>query len=231
MKKHQIEFKNYKMEHLKETVRDMTHISIIQVQKSKQALFKSDLDLALEVLSNWKRVKILKLKIDYDCKNFLALYNPVAVDLRLILSSLKISESLERIANHAEKICRVLKKNNAAFEVQMLRDFNIHIMFDTAIQMLHSMQEAMESESSAQAGETFKKDLHLNRFNREANDIAASFIIAEPNKTELILSILDIVHKLERIGDEAKNISERLIFYYEAKVLRHTSFYKGKEEE
>lgn len=219
------------MEHLRETLQIMTHSVIIQVQKSKQSLFKKDTDLALEVVSNSKRIKILKLKIDYDCKNFLALYNPVAVDLRFILSSIKISESLDRISNHTKKICMALERNSTELNVQILKAFNIHIMFDGAIQMLYNMQEAMDNENPDQAGETFKKDLHLNKINREADTLAFKYIMEDPENTKIIISLLEIIHKVERIGDEVKNISERLIFYYEAKVLRHSSFYKGTQDE
>lgn len=226
-----MEFKDYKTEHLKETVQDMTHIAIIQVQKTKQALFKSDTDLALEIMSNLKRIVVLKHKIDYDCKNYLALHTPVAVDLRLVLASLRISSSLGKIADHAGKICRILKKDPIRLNPSLLHAFHIYQMFDTAIQMLYNMQEAMGTENAKQAGEIFKKDLILNKTHLEAGEIAQRLIIENPDSVGIILSVLEIVHKLERIGDEAKNISERLIFYYEAKVLRHSSFYKGREDE
>jgi phosphate transport system protein len=227
----QIIFRDLKLEHLRDTLQIMTHSVIIQVQKSKQALFKNDTDLALEVMSNSRRINIFKLKIDYDCKNFLALYNPVAVDLRFILSSMKISESLERISNHTKKICTLFEKNSSDFNADILRAFNIHIMFDGAIQMLYNMQEAMDNENPEQAGEIFKKDLRLNKINREADTLAFHYIVEDPENTKTILSLLEIIHKVERIGDEVKNISERLIFYYEAKVVRHSSFYKGEQED
>lgn len=225
-----MEFKDYKTEHLKETVQDMTHIAIIQVQKTKQTLFKNDADLVLEILSNLKRIVVLKHKIDYDCKNYLALHTPVAVDLRLILASLRISSSLGKIAGHIEKICRIFKKNREKLKPELLHSFSIYKMFDTAIQMLYEMQEAMGTENSSQAGEIFKRDLLLNKIKLEANQIAQQIILSNPEDTDIILSVLEIIHKLERIGDEAKNISERLIFYYEAKVVRHTSYYKGRKD-
>lgn len=223
-----MDFRDYKTEHLKETLQDMSHIAIIQVQKTKQALFKNDLELALEILSNLKRVVVLKHKIDYDCKNYLALHTPVAVDLRLVLAALRISSSLGKIADHAGKICRILGKKQSKLSLEVLHAFDIYKMFDTAIQMLYLMQEAMETENANQAGEIFKKDLYLNHANLEANSIARDFILKDPEDTPVMLSMLEIVHKLERIGDEAKNIIERLIFYYEGRVLRHTSFYKGR---
>lgn len=224
-----MDFRDYKTEHLKETLQDMSHIAIIQVQKTKQALFKNDLELALEILSNLKRVVVLKHKIDYDCKNYLALHTPVAVDLRLVLAALRISSSLGKIADHAGKICHILGKKQSKLSLEVLHAFDIYKMFDTAIQMLYLMQEAMETENANQAGEIFKKDLYLNHANLEANSIARDFILKDPEDTPVMLSMLEIVHKLERIGDEAKNIIERLIFYYEGRVLRHTPFYKGSE--
>ncbi len=224
-------FRDYKTEHLKETVQDMTHIAIIQVQKTKQALFKNDTELAMEILSNLKRVVVLKHKIDYDCKNYLALHTPVAVDLRLVLASLRISASLGKIGDHAGKICRILKRQHNKLLPELLHAFNIYKMFDTAIQMLYQMQEVMGTENAGDAAEIFKKDLFLNKGNLEANKIAQRLMLENSDDTAVVLSVLEIINELERIGDEAKNITERLIFYYEAKVLRHTSFYKGREDE
>ena len=93
------------------------------------------------------------------------------------------------------------------------------------------MQEAMGTGDPGQAGEIFKKDLYLNKANLSANSIAQYLLMKNPADANVVLSVLEIVHKLERIGDEAKNISERLIFYHEGKVLRHTSFYKGRADE
>ena len=78
-----------------------------QLQKSEKALLEFDKDLAAEITNTEKRINSLELKIDRDCENILALYSPVAVDLRFVLSVYKINHELERIADIADGIATV----------------------------------------------------------------------------------------------------------------------------
>ena len=89
---------------LKTDLNEMFSIVITQVEKSKTALFNLDKDLAREVKVNERRVNSFELKLDRDCENIIALFNPVAVDLRFVLASLKINSNLERIGDIAESI-------------------------------------------------------------------------------------------------------------------------------
>ena len=219
-----MDFTSYKKDLIKESLLDMTHIIIIQLQKGKQALLKEDIELAIEVLENLKRIKLLKLKLDYDCRNFLALYTPVAVDLRFILSALKISRSLEQMAKNLEKICKALKKEGLKVDPQLLGVFRLALMFDTAIQMLNILQEAMAEENTDTASEIFSKDVILNAENRKADGAAIQWLEKDASVTAVLLTVLNVVHRVERIGDEAKNIGESIIFHLEAKVLRHSSY-------
>ena len=72
-----------------------------QLRNAKSALVNSDSDLARVVISLEKRVNAFELKIDSDCENYIALFSPVAIDLRLVLSILKINKTLERIGDFA----------------------------------------------------------------------------------------------------------------------------------
>jgi phosphate uptake regulator len=99
---------------LKEEVIQMWKFVIAQMEKSKNALLNDDKELAREVVSREKRVDLFELKIESDCENHIALYAPVAIDLRLVLSLLKITSSLERIGDFAEGIARyvIMDKTN-----------------------------------------------------------------------------------------------------------------------
>ena len=91
---------------LKENVSEMWRLVLSQLEKAKQAFLENDLERAREVISREKRVNTLELKIDSDCENYIALFNPVAIDLRLVLSLIKISGTLERIGDFADGIAR-----------------------------------------------------------------------------------------------------------------------------
>ncbi len=91
---------------LKEEVSEMWRLVLSQLEKCRQAYITGDVELAREVMGREKRVNTFELKIDSDCENYIALYAPVAVDLRLGLSLIKISGTLERIGDFAEGIAR-----------------------------------------------------------------------------------------------------------------------------
>src|SRR3954467_3542520 len=87
---------------LKSEVIEMAQLIHSQMRKSHEAFSKMDREIAREVNFNEKRVNALELKIDKDCENIFALFNPVAVDLRFVLASLKINYNLERIGDIAD---------------------------------------------------------------------------------------------------------------------------------
>lgn len=211
------------LDSLRERLLSMAHAVNIQVQKSKQVLFQGNMELAQEVIINDRRVNDLELQIDKDCKNILALYSPVAIDLRFILASLKISLNLERIGDNAESICYIAKEMDKEIYVSMLEDFKLDQMFDKAIRMLNHIYRAIEDKDTKRAGKTFKKDHFLNKVNQKAIKTAVRLIKERPDDVTEILHLLNIVRKVERIGDLAKNISEEIIFHIEAKVVKHSS--------
>jgi phosphate transport system protein len=210
------------LELLRERLLSMTHVVTTQVQKSKQVLFQGDVALADEVITHDRKVNDIELQIDKDCKNILALYNPVAIDLRFILASLNISLNLERIGDNAESICYTVKEMDHKVYISMLEDFQLNQMFDKAIRMLEHIVKAIEDKDTRLAGKTFKKDQFLNKVKQKSIPISIKLIKKRPDDVKEVLHLLNIVGKVERIGDLAKNISEEIIFHIEAKVVKHS---------
>lgn len=218
------------LEILKNNLLEMLALVTSQLEKCKQATFDADADLAKEVISLEKRVNSLELSIDKKCENILALYNPVATDLRFVLAAFKISNDLERIGDNAEGIANFLFDIMEKAEEDMIEKFKLNMMFDVAISMLRDMEEAMENEDTKLARKIFKKDDFLNENNKNASKTAAELIQKYPNRIKLILKLFSIVRKLERVGDLTKNLGEELIFHIEAKVLKHKKDQKKKKK-
>ena len=97
------------LSNLRTEVLNMWTLVRSQLVKARQAVSDNDRDLAHEILQTEKRINALELKIDKDCENIIALFNPVAVDLRFVLANLKINSNLERIADIAEGIAKYVK--------------------------------------------------------------------------------------------------------------------------
>ena len=196
----------------------------LQLRKGKEALLKIDKDLAREVILSERRVNAYELKLDRDCENIFALFNPVAVDLRFVLAVLKINSNLERTGDIVEGIARFVLNVDSTFDKKLLELTRVVEMYTAANNMMESVLAAFEKEDTALARKIFKEDELLDDINIKANAIVAQYVQNQPqNVVEDARYLLSIIRKLERVGDQAKNMAEEIIFYIEAKVLKHRS--------
>lgn len=208
---------------IKEETIEMWKLVQSQLQKGLSALLNFDKDLAREVVQIEKRVNGAELKIDRDCEDIFALYSPVAVDLRFLLAVLKINTNLERIGDIAEGIAKMILDTKEPFEKSLLDSTMVVEMYDECLQMVAEILSAFEKEDSAIARSIFRRDELLDQINRKANDLIGKYVSEHSEKIEQALTVLSMIRRLERIGDQAENIAEEIIFYIEAKVLKHMS--------
>src|ERR1700744_3937231 len=201
-----------------------------QLNKAKEAMIQCDKDLAREVLIKEKRVNSFELKIDRDCENILALHCPVAVDLRFLLAALKINTNLERIGDIAAGIALYVVESSVNFDVALLEKTSLLRMYEEAVNILIDTRTAFEKEDTVLARSIFKRDDVLDAINETAPNIVTDIIKADNNSLPEALYILSIIRKLERVGDQAKNIAEEIIFYVEAKILKNMESGKSRIE-
>ena len=190
-----------------------------QLLKSEKALLEFDKDLAAEITNAEKRINSLELKIDRDCENILALYSPVAVDLRFVLSVYKINHELERIADIADGIANYVNNVKVQFPKKAIINIKIEEMFYQCQAMMDNVIEAFEQEDTKIARRVFKQDELLNTIN--SNCSRAIIENYDEKNAEALFYLLSCIRKLERAGDLIKNISEELIFSIESKVIKH----------
>jgi phosphate transport system protein len=211
------------LKRLKEESVELFDLVISQLRKGRIALLEFDKDLAREVNFNEKRVNALELKIDKDCENIFALFNPVAIDLRFVLAVLKINSNLERIGDIADGISRYILEAEASFHAELLQVTRLDEMYALAIEMLDDVRKGFSDEDTRLARGVFKKDDVLDEINGDANAVVEAWIRRQPDHIAPALHIISTIRKLERTGDQVKNIAEEIIFYLEAKVLKHGS--------
>jgi phosphate transport system protein len=210
------------LQQLKEEVKNMWALVGTQLEKARASLSNYDKDLAREVIVKERRVNAYELKIDRDCEDIFALYTPVAIDLRFLLAVLKINSNLERTGDIAEGIAKYVLNSTHPFTPELLKQTKVVEMYEEAINMFNDTLVAFEKEDTILARSVFKKDDFLDKININANNIIQDFLKDHPNDIDLALYALSIIRKLERIGDQCKNIAEEIIFYVEAKVLKHS---------
>lgn len=209
---------------LKREILEMWSLVDSQLNRAGEALLSLDRDLAKEVVYREKRVNAFELKIDSDCEDIIALYAPVAVDLRFVLAVLKINTNLERIADFCEGIAQfVLKYPSISIDAELFDKARIRTMLSIVKEMLQSGKEALEEEKSSLAVSIFEKDSQVDELNHGATGIIADYLQQYPDRAAECLNLIGIIRKMERIGDHCNNMAEEIVFYLDAKVLKHSS--------
>ena len=200
---------------------EMMHIVKNQLHKGREAFFEVNKDLAFEVLQNERRVNGYELLIDNECENVIALLNPVAVDLRFILATLKINYHLERIGDNTKSIAQNIVEMHPSWDAGFLEKLQLSKAFDVAESMLNDAIESFEKENTAIARKVFEKDKIIDEITERCIPIIAEYLRENSKNVDQDIFLLLIIKKLERIGDLVKNICEEIIFYIEAKILKH----------
>ena len=131
---------------LKDALIEMAELTISQLKKAKEAYVNNDSELAEEIIHRENRVNAMELNIDRDCERIFALLNPVASDLRFVISSLKINSDLERIADYADGIADYVIDSIGDFDPNLAELTKISSMFDIAISMAEDIVVALKND-------------------------------------------------------------------------------------
>ena len=206
---------------IRNNVIEMMALAKKQVERSQEAILTFNQEITEEIIATEKKINSLDLKIDSDCEQTLALYNPVADDLRLIISVLNINTFLERIGDNAESIAKFVNDFEQQFSPELFEKLRLKEMFEHCIFMLDVVSDSFEEEDTHLAAKVFKRDKLVDEINDAATKVIADAIRADLENTENYLRLISIVRKIERVGDLVKNIAEETIFYVDAKVLKH----------
>jgi phosphate transport system protein len=210
------------IQQIKTDLVQMWNLVINQMEKARLALVNGDKNLAREVRMNEKRVDAFELKLDMDSEYVLMLKNPVAIDLRFILSVLKINYNIERIGDYANGIAKVAERLEGPVPEDILQATHLPEMFFTAQNMIHVSLKAFENSERNSVNHLFGMDEKLDKTNNNANTIICKLIQEKPDDIMLILNVLSVMRKLERTGDHVLNVAEELIYYFDASIVKHS---------
>ena len=150
-------------------------------------------------------------------------------DLRFVLAMYKINTNLERLGDFAESIARfsVNLPEGEPIDPELVKIARVEEMLHELLGMISLAQEAFEKESSEIASRIFLKDNIIDEINHDSTPLIAQYIEAHPGSALAGLYMAGVIRKMERFGDHCTNIAEELIFYLDAKVMKHI----GKTEE
>ena len=227
-----VKFVENELLNIKTEVNDMWQLVYQQLDNAYKSVLNVDMELADKVILREKRVNAFELRIDSDIEDFIALYNPVAVDLRFALAMLKINTNLERIGDYADSIARFVIRTDLKPENKALfAELQLEDMFDMVLHMLSTTYDALQKQDISLAKSIFDKDETLDILNKNAIDTLTSYASEHPEDIRLCLEIAGIFRKLERAGDHINNLAEETVFYIDAEVLKHHKSMLAAEEE
>lgn len=208
---------------LKKEIDEMWTLVYSQLDRAGEAVLTLDKELAQQVIVRERRVNAFELKIDSDVEDVIALYNPVAIDLRFVLAMLKINTNLERLGDFAESIARfVINCDEPALDSDLLKRLRLEEMQREVLSMLEITKRALNEESLELATSVFAKDNFLDEINRNVSSVLADYLKDHTDSLLPYLNLVSVFRKLERSGDHITNIAEEIVFYIDAKVLKHS---------
>ncbi len=190
-----------------------------QVELASRAVLNGEEDAARFVLKREARVNEYDLMIDGLCQRILALTQPVAIDLRLLIAAMRLDAEFERIGdiavNLAERAVAVSESR------ELLRRVNIHVMLAEAHMMFRDAFDAFINNDSELARSIFRRDDKVDNLAREAFDLLIGEMKKDPVQIEPAAHAMSLLRHIERLADHATNIAEDVVFIVEAKLMKH----------
>lgn len=194
-----------------------------QVMTAVEALKNSDLRLVDQVFLNEKKVNQMEVLIDHDLTTIIAMRQPTARDLRLLIAISKATTNLERVGDEAVKIARMAKQIAETGLPKNLIFSDLLLIVDMATASLRQALDALARLDMAAAivimREDDKVDAEFNSFTRKL----MTYMMEDPRTISVCLNLMFIAKALERVGDHATNIAEFVIYIVKGQDIRHFS--------
>ena len=190
-----------------------------RVHGAVQALMERNLEAAEAIARADEEVNALQIEIDDRCLKLLALQQPMASDLRLITSAMKINADLERIGDQAVNIAENAIRMLAHPPLKPLID--LPRMAEMAERMTRDSLDSFVRRDSTLAREVLGRDDEVDGLKDTIFRVLLTYMMADPGTIERALALILISRNLERIADHATNIAEDVIFLVEARDVRH----------
>ena len=207
------------LEALQSRLLEMGGLAEERVRACIDALESRDLGVVAQVMGGDEPINQLHIEIDNRCFRLLALYQPMATDLRAIVSAVKINTDLERGGDLAVNIAEAALRYTSHPPVKKLID--IPTMGTIAQTMLRDALDAYVRRDTALAHAVLNADDQLDALKTQVFRDLLTYMLKDPATVEPALDLILISRHLERIGDHATNIAEDVIFMVSAQDVRH----------
>ncbi len=209
------------MQEVKADVMKMTGLVEEAIHDASQALANCDSNLALEVIVKDRPIDLMQNQIEERCVALLATQQPVAGDLRFLAAVIKICAYLERMGDQAVNIAQrtlALKELLPTEVPQPLID-----MADISQEMTRTCLDALANGDLQLVCKVIARDNDLDAINRQVLEDMVEWMASEQRLVRRGVEFILTARHYERIGDEATNIVEEVVFLVEGRIIRHHS--------
>lgn len=205
---------------LKDSVVEMGTKALAAIEKAMNGLTNGDRDLCDDVIEEDEAIDQQEKRIDEQGMAILLRFNPVASDLRHVLSSINICRSLERIGDHAVTVAKHSRKIISFGTLEEIR--LIEPLFSEVRRIVSAALTAYSDVDEEMAHRVIEMDQKVDLVHKGLSKVLTQKISETKQNTEPLLNIIFISRSMERIGDFAVNIAEDVVFVTSAEDIRHT---------
>jgi phosphate transport system protein len=197
----------------------MSSLTQLNLQNAVKGLMERDDDWCNNSIADDEEIDILEMQVDREGIEVMSRYQPVATDLRDVISSIKIGANIERVADQAVNIARRARKINEHPEVPELH--LLDPLVKLAFSMFNDAVRAFAERNAVLAVELKSRDKELDRLNKELTDRLVNRMQDDSANLPTYLNLIFISRCLERVGDHSANIAEDIVFAVRAEDIRH----------
>jgi phosphate transport system protein len=214
---------NKELEDVRNHVLSMGGLVEEQIENAIKAFTRSDVELAEQVIKQDNQIDALEIALDRECTQILALRQPTAFDLRLLMTVLRTINELERVGDLAEVIAKMTLVISDVEGQIHAPYYEIQHMADLVMGMLHDSLDAFARMSLEDIPAITAKDELVDREYASILRQQITYMMEDPRNIKRTLNVLWTVRSLERIGDHACNICEHLVYMIKGEDVRHLS--------
>ena len=191
------------------------------VEMAAHAFDLGDISIVEKVIQTDKNIDQLEVEVEEACLKALALYQPVAIDLRFIVAVLKMTNDLERMSDLAAGVAKNAIIYNDRKERKNIASISLSPMSELVTSIVRKSIDSLLQLDSDLAREVTQDDQVIDEMKTEIKANILHAINQDPKQTEPLVALLMASNRLERIGDHATNIAEDVIYMVEAEIVRH----------
>lgn len=220
---------NEELEDVRSKVLQMGGIVEEQLQRALEALVTGDPELARQVVGDDYKVNSLEVEIDEECIRIVALRQPAASDLRLVMAVIKTITDLERIGDEAKRVAKmVVTEADGSMRSEVRQE--IEHMGSLVRRQLNMVLDAFARTDVGAAMEVIRADNKVDDKYGSITRYLMTYMAEDATTIPSILNILWAARAMERMGDRCENIAEYVFFLVHGRDIRHTSFDEALEE-